>query len=200
MRRYQQHTHASWHHINAAKFDCPWCQPTHRAETPQNRNHSRKQSVKGSDNGRTSRASATSTPVGRRIAHESSDIPIEDQAANTPLEPPTPDSALDAINEETPEPELESDHGRYNMGRTAGPDELNNTADTLRPPLPEEWTKETEDREHSAAERTPPAEEDWRSGLATTGEVRILGDEIVGSSELDVKELKELEESGEKLG
>lgn len=33
------------------------------------------------------------------------------------------------------------------MGRTAMHDGLS-TADTLRPPLPEEWTKETEDREH----------------------------------------------------
>lgn len=147
MRRYQQHTHASWHRAYADKFDCPWCQTPHRAETPQNQNHNRKQSAKGSDNGRASRANATSTPVGRRIAPKSSGIPIEDNAAHTPIEPQTPDSALDANHEETPELESDSNYGRYNMGRTAMHDGLS-TADTLRPPLPEEWTKETEDREH----------------------------------------------------
>lgn len=151
MRRYQQHTHASWHRAYADKFDCPWCQTPDRAETPQNQNHNnRKQSAKGSDNGRSSRANATSTPVGRRIAHESSDIPIEDQAADTPLEPQTPDSAPHVNDEETPGQESDSNYARYNMGRTARHDGLNPAfaSDTLRPPLPEEWTKEIEDREH----------------------------------------------------
>jgi hypothetical protein len=151
MRRYQQHTHASWHRAYADKLDCPWCQTPHRPEstTPQNQNqHSRKHSAKGSDNGRTSRANATSTPVGRRIAHESSDVPIEDQAAGIPLESQTPDSAPHADDEETPGPESDSNYARYNMGRTAGHDGLNTASDPLRPPLPEQWTKEVEDREH----------------------------------------------------
>ncbi|KAF4769798.1 hypothetical protein N7455_006500 [Penicillium solitum] len=198
MRRYQQHTHASWHRAYADKFDCPWCHTPHRAETPENQNHNtRKQSTKGSDNGRTSRANATSTPIGRRIAHESShessDIAVEDQSADTPLEPQTPESALDANDEETPGPESDSNYARYNMGRTARHDGLNTTfaPDTLRPPLPEQWTKEVEDQEHSAAEWSPPAVEDWRSGLATSGEFQIPGDEKIGSPELNVKELEE---------
>ncbi|KAJ9485283.1 hypothetical protein VN97_g8068 [Penicillium thymicola] len=195
MRRYQQHTHSSWHRAYADKFDCPWCGTPHRAETPQNQNqnhNTRKQSTKGSDNGRTSRANATSTPIGRRIAHESSDFAVEDQSADTPLEPQTPESAPDA-NEETPGPESDSNYARYNMGRTARPEGLNTALapDTLRPPLPEQWTKEVEDQEHSAAEWSPPAVEDWRSGLDTPGEFRIPGDEKIGSPELNVRELEE---------
>lgn len=33
--------------------------------------------------------------------------------------------------------------------------------------------------------------EDWRSGLATSGEFQIPGDEKIGSPELNVKELEE---------
>lgn len=79
------------------------------------------------------------------------------------------------------------------MGRTAG-HEGPNTAfvpDTLRPPLPEEWTKDVEDQEHGAAEWSPPAVEDWRTGLDTPGEFRMPGDEKIGSPELYVRELEE---------
>ncbi|CAI7628451.1 unnamed protein product [Penicillium glandicola] len=194
MRRYQQHTHASWHRAYADKFDCPWCQTPHRAESTTPHQQSRKQSAKGSDNGRTSRANATSTPVGHRIEHEGSDVPIQD-AAGTPLEPQTPESAPNA-NEETPGQESvdPNNYTRY-MGRTVRHDGLNSAfpSDTLRPPLPEEWTqeKEIEDREHGAAEWSPPTEETWRSGLDTSGEFQMPGDEKIGSPELSVRELEE---------
>ncbi|CAG8907948.1 unnamed protein product [Penicillium egyptiacum] len=195
MRRYQQHTHASWHRANADKFDCPWCQTIHRPESTTSQNqqnqHNRKQSAKGSDNGRTSKANATSTPVGHRIAHESSDVPIEGQAAGTPLESQTPGSAPDANNEETPGPESDSNYARYIMGRTGRHDGLNTASDTPRPPLPEEWTKEIEGREHGAAAWSPPTVEDWRSGIDTSGEFRMPGDEKIGSPELSVRELEE---------
>ncbi|CAG7946837.1 unnamed protein product [Penicillium nalgiovense] len=194
MRRFQQHTHASWHRAYTDKFDCPWCQTPHRPEstTPQNQNqHSRKHFAKSSDNGRTSRANATSTPVGRRIVHESSDVLIEDQAAGTPIESQTPDSAPDANDEETPGPESDSNYARYNMGRTAGHDGLNTASDPPRPPLPEQWTKEVEDREHGAAEWSPPPVEDWRSQLGTPGVSGILSDEKIGSPELNVRELEQ---------
>ncbi|KAG0154997.1 hypothetical protein PDIDSM_570 [Penicillium digitatum] len=184
MRRYQQHTHASWHRAYADKFDCPWCQP------PQNQNHDCKQSAKSSDNGRTSRANATSTPVGHRRALQSSDVPIEDQAAHTLLESQTPDSVLDANHEETLEPESDSNHGQYNMEPSARQEGLN-PADTLRPPLPEEWTTDTEDREHDAAKESPPAVEDWRSGLNTTEEAQIPSGETIGSPELNVRDSEE---------
>ena len=151
MRRYQQHTHASWHRAYADNFDCPWCQIPHRPDSTtqkQQNQHSRKHSAKVSDSGRTSRANATSTPIGSRITHESSDVPIEDQAASTPLESQTLDSAPNANDEEIPGPESDSNYALYNMGRAAGHDGLNTVSDPLRPPLPEEWTKEVEDREH----------------------------------------------------
>ncbi|KAJ5493927.1 hypothetical protein N7463_010014 [Penicillium fimorum] len=190
MRRYQQHTHASWHRAYADKFDCPWCQTPHRAEsTTPHQNRNRKQSAKGSDNGRTSRAIATSTPVGRRIEHQGSHVPIEDEAVGTPL-PQTPDSAPRA-NEDTPGEESDSNYPLY-KGRTSRPDGLNNgfASDTPRPPLPEEWTKEIEDREHGAAEWTPPAVEDWRCGLDTSGEFRMPGGDKIESPELSVRELE----------
>ncbi|KAJ5789790.1 uncharacterized protein N7518_006801 [Penicillium psychrosexuale] len=157
MKRYQQHTHASWHRAYTGKFDCPWCQNTHRPEstTPQSPNHNTRKpaQAQGSDNGRSSRANATPTPVGQRIAPESpessqsSAVPVEEQAAGTPPEPQTPESAPesapDANDEETPEPEPESNYTPYNMGRTSR--HGNNAS---RPPLPEEWTKEVEDQEH----------------------------------------------------
>ncbi|KAJ5950575.1 uncharacterized protein N7479_008988 [Penicillium vulpinum] len=192
MKRYQQHTHASWHRAYAGKFDCPWCQTPHRAEsTPPHLNRgSRKQSARGSDSGIASRAVATSTPLGRRIKHGGSETPIQDQAAGTPL-PQTPGSAPDANNEDTPGPESDSNYPRYN-GRTGKPDGLNNgfASDTPRPPLPEEWTKEVEAKENGAAEWSPPAVEDWRSGLETNGEVPMPVDEKIGSPELSVKELE----------
>ncbi|KAJ5188383.1 hypothetical protein N7491_004708 [Penicillium cf. griseofulvum] len=189
MRRYQQHTHASWHRAYADKFDCPWCQTPHRAEsTTQNRN---RKSAKNSDNGRTSRAIATSTPVGRRIEQHGSNF--IDEAIGTPL-PQTPGPAPHA-DEETSELEPDTNYP-WHKGRTDG---LNNgfASDTPRPPLPEEWTKEIADQEHGAAEWTPPAVEDWRSGLDTSADLRVPAGEKIGSPELTVKEV---EESGERLG
>ncbi|KXG49059.1 uncharacterized protein PGRI_029290 [Penicillium griseofulvum] len=189
MRRYQQHTHASWHRAYADKFDCPWCQTPHRAEsTTQNRN---RKPAKSSASGRTSRAIATSTPLGRRIEQQSSNF--IDEAAGTPLpQTPGPGPAPHA-NEETPE--SETNYPWY-KGRT---DAVNNgfASDTPRPPLPEEWTKEIGDREHGAAEWTPPAVEDWRSGLETPADLRVPAGEKIDSPELSVKEVKE---SGERLG
>lgn len=43
----------------------------------------------------------------------------------------------------------------------------------------------------STAEWTPPAVEDWRSGLDTTGEVQISGDKTIDSPELNVREVEE---------
>lgn len=155
MKRYQQHTHASWHRAYADKFECPWCNENpHRAGsiTPQSQNHQRKPSTKGSDAGSTHRTRATATPVGHRIDQASDSVPAEEHVARTPLEPQTPDPAHDTANideEASPAQEpVEANYTQY-MGRSVRQDGLNSAfaSDKPRPPLPEEWTKETEERE-----------------------------------------------------
>ncbi|KAJ5793828.1 hypothetical protein N7457_000427 [Penicillium paradoxum] len=193
MKRYQQHTHASWHRAYAGKFDCPWCHEHPQrsgSTTPQNQNHQRKL-AKGSD---TSRTRATATPLGHHRQHSSSSGSPR-KYNGVPSEPQTPEAARHTVNGHEASPGQESvdaNYAEYN-GRTVRHNGLNGAfmAETPRPPLPEAWTKDTEEQQHDAmawsgsTAQTPP------SGLETPSDFRASGDKQVDPPELTVQQVEE---------
>jgi hypothetical protein len=151
MRRYQQHTHASWHRAYEGKAECPWChEGPYQAEPtrPQSSAHY-KRPTKRPDTANTHRTDVISPsparPAEHRLKHQSFEQPAstEHKTSGTPFEPhsdPTPETADDDV-----EPSMGDDADNYEgyMGRT---DRHNAQQSAFRPPsrprLPEAWTQE----------------------------------------------------------
>jgi hypothetical protein len=158
MRRYQQHTHASWHRAYGDKVECPWCsEGAHRAESPlQPQTQTQRKNTRSRTESRsTHRTNATATPVGYRNEQgsRSEHRPAQDSNAGNLVESRTPELTRDAAGGDGETPGQEGVDLNYDMrylGRTARQDGLNSghASDTLRPPLPEAWTKENEEPEH----------------------------------------------------
>jgi len=158
MRRYQQHTHASWHRAYEGKAECPWChEDPHQAEPPRPQSSAHyKRPTKRPDTANTHRTDVTSPsfsrPVEHPLKHQSFDQPpsTEDQTAGIKFESHS-DPAPETVNvdPETSTGETADTNYRKYMGRTVRHDGLNSAfaSEPMRPRLPEEWTQETEERE-----------------------------------------------------
>ncbi|KAJ5135389.1 uncharacterized protein N7515_004667 [Penicillium bovifimosum] len=200
MKRYQQHTHASWHRAYGDTVECPWCpEGAHRPETPlrpQSQTH-RKNTSSRTESRSTHRTNATATPVGHRneqgsrFEHRAGK---DSKAGTTPIESRTPDRTRAGGDGGTPGQEsVDENYDMRHLGRTAGQDGLN-SAHASRPPLPEAWTRESEEPEHGSMAWSGSSAETGHTGLDTPGDIQVPGDDKIGSSELNVRELEESQE------
>ncbi|KAJ5332448.1 hypothetical protein MYU51_019195 [Penicillium brevicompactum] len=189
MRRYQQHTHASWHRAYEGKAECPWCHEGPREESrPQSSRSLHKRVTKRPDTNCTNRTDAPSPRATRSRAQsiKQSDQSMSDQTAQfEPHSDPAPDTTDDAEDS----PELNSHYTKY-MGRTVRHENGVFALEPPRPRLPEEWTQENEEPDTGSRDWNESPVETWRSGLDTAGDYRDLDEEKAGLVEPDVKELE----------
>jgi hypothetical protein len=154
MRRYQQHTHASWHRAYEGKAECPWChEGPHTEPTRPQSSAQYKRPTKRPGTSNTHRTDVTSPSSARRVEHplkQRFDQPqsTEDQT-DTQFEPHSDPAPATADDPETSTGDTaDANYGKY-MGRTVRHDGPNSAfaSEPSRPRLPEEWTQETEERE-----------------------------------------------------
>jgi hypothetical protein len=145
MRRYQQHTHASWHRAYEGKAECPWCHEGPREEPRPQSTHYKRPS-KRPDTRCTNRTDLTSPAPVRPDDHSITqpDVASTEQTAQFELHS---DPAPNADDEEVP-PENELQYTKY-MGRTVRHEGMSGAfaIDPPRPRLPEAWTQENEEQE-----------------------------------------------------
>lgn len=147
MRRYQQHTHASWHRAYEGKAQCPWCHEGPPVESrPQSSAH-HKRPAKRPDTGCTNRTDIPSPRTARSRMHTIKQLNKSAVGRTAPFEP-HPDPASDTVDDAEDSPEPNSNYTKY-MGRTVRHEGLNGVfaLEPPRPRLPEAWTQEDEDPE-----------------------------------------------------
>ncbi|KAJ5561611.1 hypothetical protein N7461_000372 [Penicillium sp. DV-2018c] len=196
MKRYQQHTHASWHRAYGDTVECPWCREgAHRPETPLEHSQTRRKKTKPRTESRsTHRTNATATPDGHPNEQGSriqSRVRNDSNAGTSPIESRTPDRTSNAASDVGHTPEK---YDMQHLGRTPRQNGLNSTHASGRPPLPEAWTRESEEPEHGSMAWSGSSAGTGHTGLATPGDVQVPGDGKDGSPELNVRELGESRE------